>query len=389
MIHRRQSRKERAKATERANTAEFAVRKSSGASAPARFRAYLWAMSLTFGYGVVNSAILGRAERQVSIEAVLVCVAVLGVHVVLYYTRPMRSLFAEAIVEQLWRAVQGMEQRRLARIAAVSAFLFVLIANAIPLSAVEPALATWLLKKSNAGLVPGLDSDLADTPPAFRFREISNRVEKSLKARIPNDSRVVSRVRTPMENTLQGVRLPVNIKDAASEEVAHLQTYQTFSTIAAVDPLILGPAPSTSSARGPWIVGAGSDETKFVLTPDFAGGAFMPIERGPFYLSGFSIMSFGHNPGKPVPAGISTADSSASIVLNDVKLVGLAQDIGNLTWINSTFVGCLIRYHGQRLRMGRVTFVNCIFEKSADGKGAAVLDFISKHTAESINIYVP
>jgi hypothetical protein len=89
----------------------------------------------------------------------------------------------------------------------------------------------------------------------------------------------------------------------------------------------------------------------------------------------------------PLFAVADGADTTT--VFNNITVQGQAQDIGNLTWTNATFVGCLIRYHGQPVRMGNVRFINCTFERSTDGRGQQLLDYLSTHQGEPVNIYVP
>jgi hypothetical protein len=386
----KQSRKQRAAAAKVAaaqRVGQPPAKKDFLTDGLARFNAYLWAISLTFGYGVVNDLVLGRSESQVNKEAVVVCLATLVAHVLFYYSPLTRLSFSHRITERMWRAIQQLSRRRFSRIAGASALTLVLVMSATPIASVEPAIAARRLEKSDIGLIPGADSDLRGTDPAYRFREVSARIEKTIKERVPGDPRTVSEVSGSLAKIVQNVRLPENVSEAAKLELAYLQSYETLSEIGARDPLVLHQTSSGYVPNIPTVIGAGADETTLVMAP--SATAFAEVGPNPRLFTGFTVISFGHNPGSPVPQFAITKGDSRAVVFNDIKIQGLAQDIGNLTWTNVTFQGCLIRYHGQPLRMGNVRFINCIFERSPDGKGQQLLDFLSTHQGEPVNAYVP
>lgn len=386
----KQSRRQRAAAAKAAaalRAAQPPVKKDFLTDSKARFSAYLWTISLTFGYGVVNDLALDRPASRVNIEAVIICVVTLVARVFFYYARPTRATSGQRITERLWVAIQQLSRRRFTRLVGVSALTFVLVVSAVPIGGVEPAIAARRLAKSDIGLIPGADSDLRGTDPAYRFQEVTTRIEKTIKERSPGDPATLGEVRDSLAKVVQNVRLPENVSQAAKLELAYLQSYETLSRIGVADPRILHQISSGYTPGVPVVIGAGVDETKFILLPPAT--EFTEQGPNPVFFSSFSVISFGHNPGSPVPQFAVTKGDSTAVVFNDMKIEGLAQDIGNLTWTNVTFQGCLIRYHGQPLRMGNVRFVNCTFKRSPDGKGQELLDYLSAHPGEPINAYVP
>lgn len=384
------SRKQRASSTKAAaaqRVAQQPAKRDFLADGRARFSAYLWAISLTFGYGVLNDLVLGRPERQVNREAIAVCIATLVAHLTLFYARPARVKVPQRMAEGLWVAIQQLNRRRFARIAGVSALAFVLVLSAMPIGGLEPAIAARRLEESNIGLIPGLDSGLQGTEPAYRFREVSNRIEKTVREKVPGDPNAVSKVRDSLARIVENVRLPENVSYAAKLELAYLQSYKTLSQIGSEDPRVLQQVSSGYAPNIPVVIGAGVDKTTFIMSP--SATAFAEVGPHPMLFSGFTVISVGHSPESPVPQFAVTKGDSTAVVFNDIKIAGLAQDIGNLTWTNVTFHGCLIRYHGQPVRMGNVRFLNCTFERSLDGKGQQLLDYLSTHQGEPVNAYVP
>jgi len=384
----KQSRRQRAAAAKNAaalRAAQPPVKKDFLTDSRARFSAYMWAISLTFSYGIVNELALDRSASRVNMEAVVVCIATLVARVFFYYARPARANFSQRVTERLWTTIQQLSRRTAAQLAGVSALTFVLVMSAVPIGGVEPAIAARHLEKSDIGLIPGVDSDLRGTEPAYRFREVSTRIEKAIKERAPGDSATVSEVRDSLAKVVQNMRLPENVSEAAKLELAYLQNYETLSRIGAADPRILHQVSSGYTPGVPTVIGAGVDKTTLIMTP--SASEFAEVGPNPMFFTSFSVISFGHNPGSPVPQFAVTKGDSTAVVFNDIKVEGLAQDIGNLTWTNVTFQGCLIRYHGQRLRMGNVRFINCTFERSLDGH--QLLDYLSTHQGESVNAYVP
>jgi hypothetical protein len=339
----KRSRKQRAaaaKAASKLKVPQEPVKKDFLADGRARFRAYLWTICVTFGYGFVNSLLLGRPENRVDEESVLVCVATLVGQVVFFYGRAKGGDDPSRFGERLWLALQQLSQRKFARIAAVSALALVLLASAIPLDAV------------NASLV----------------------------------------------KMIQKGRLPESVSRVAMQEVAYLQRYETRRQIAASDPAALKPISNLSTfqqanpAQGesfgrPGIIGQGVDKSVIILGPQAeAFGYTHPI---PMIFSDFTVESFGHDPEKPVPQFLITSQgTSTDVVINNVKVVGLAQDIGNLTWTNDIFENCLIRYHGGPLRMVNVRFFNCSFELPPTMGGLRIfLDHLATHQGEPVNVY--
>jgi hypothetical protein len=386
----KQSRRQRAAAAKAAAAqmaAQPPAKKDFLADGRARLSAYLWSISLTFGYGVANDLVLGRSESQVNKEAVVVCVATLVAHVCFYYAALTRVSFSHRVTERLWVTIQQLSKRRFARMAGASALTLVLVMSAAPIGGVEPAIAAKRLEKSDIGLIPGVDSDLRGTEPAYRFREVSTRIERTIKERVPGDPNTMSKVRDSLARIVQNVRLPENVAVAARLELAYLQSYETLSRIGAEDPQILHQVSSGYVPGMPAVIGAGVDKTTFYMMPPAT--SLVEVGSNPVFFSSFTVISIGHNPGSPVPQFAVTKLKNTAAVFNDIKIEGLAQDIGSLTWTNVTFQGCLIRYHGQPLRMGNVRFINCIFERSPDSEGQQLLDFLSTHQGEPVNAYVP
>ncbi len=335
----------------------------------ARLSAWLWAISLTFGYGVVNNVILNRPERQVSLEALGVCLGTIAFRVAAYYTAAARSNLPHGLTERLWRAGQFLARKRFVRIIGVSTVTTVLVLNAMPMDALEPAIATWILRRSNAGLIPGMDSELKGTHPAYRFREASGRIARSIDARVPSDPNTVSEVRDSLARVVQNVRLPENVEVAAKLELAYLQTYETLSRIGAADPRILRQISSGYTPGIPTVIGAGVDKTTLFMTP--SATTFAEVGPNPLFFSGFTVISFGHNPGSPIPQFAISNSNNTEVVFNDVKVEGLAQDIGSLTWTNVTFQGCLVRYHGQPVGWETSDFSTALLNTHPTARGSS------------------
>ena len=177
----KRSRKQRAAAAQAASklkALQAPVKKDFLADGRARFRAYLWTICVTFGYGFVNSLLLGRPENRVDQESVVVCAATLVAHVVFFNGRATSANIDSRFGERLWLALQQLSQRKFTRIAAAPALALVLLVSAIPLDTV------------NASLV----------------------------------------------KMIQKGRLPDSVSRVAVQEVAYLQTYETRRQIAAADP---------------------------------------------------------------------------------------------------------------------------------------------------------
>lgn len=370
------------------------VKKDFLVDGPARLGACLWAISLTFAYGVVNELVLGRPVYKVRMEAFWVCLATFVVQLVLFYKRSTYAPLHHQFTEWLWCSIKRLEERKFVRLTGVSALAFVLIVNATPIANIEPAIAAERLRKSDVGLVPGMESGLQDTDPAYRFRQVSSRLEKAIQERTPGDAEALSGIQASLAKVVQNVRLPENVSQAAKLELAYLQSYESLSRIGAANPQFLhqlASAPVVQVPDVPGINGPGPDKLRIILAPDYLGPFITVTDANPRFFSGFSIISFtfGHDPKLPMPLFAVADGADTATVFNNITVQGLAQDIGNLTWTNATFVGCLIRYHGQPVPMGNVRFINCTFERSKDGRGQQLLDYLSTHQGEPVNIYVP
>lgn len=355
---------------------------------PARFGALLWAIFLTFGYAVVNDLVLNRPENRVSAEALVVCIVTLTTRVSLFYARPVGSKPHHRTAERLWMKIENLELQGFGRTLGIIALSLILILSAVPVNAVEPVIAAWILKKSNVGLIPGMDVDLRGSPPAYRFQQVSGRIERSINKKKPGDPKAVGEVRDALARIVENIRLPENVSAAAQLELAYLQSYESLSTIGAQDPRILNQVTSGNLPEGiPAVIGAGVDKTTLMMPP-WATGGFTVMGSYPKFFSDFSVISFARTADSlPLPFAITTGDNTA-VIFNNMRVQGFAQDIGNLTWTNVTFVGCLISYHGQPLRMGNVRFIGCTFERSTNGKGQELLDYLSRHQGEPVSAYV-
>ena len=137
-------------------------------------------------------------------------------------------------------------------------------------------------------------------------------------------------------------------------------------------------------------MGQGMDKSTIMLTPQAAGFAY--THEFPMYFSDFTVVSFGHDPNLPIPQFlIKEQGASIETVINNVKVVGLAQDIGNLTWTNDVFENSLIRYDGGPLSMANVVFINCTFDRERLPMGGAnpFMDYLATHQGEPVNAYFP
>ncbi len=339
----KRSRKQRAAAALAASKSQATkarAEKDFLADGRTRLGAYLWAICLTFGYGFVNNLLLGRPENNVDKECVIVCAGTLVARAVIFYRGRASSSEWPRLIERIWVILQQLSRRKFSRFVGVSALAFVLLLSAIPLDAV------------NASLV----------------------------------------------KMIQTGRLPESIAQVAIQEVANLQSYKTLKHIAATDPATLAPASLSSPLQNEkpagdggrlGVVGQGIDKSVVILTPPAEAFAYTyPI---PMIFSDFTVASYGHDPGKPIPQFLNTTHgSSPDVVVKNVKVVGLAQDIGNLTWTNVTFEGSLIRYQGEPLRMANVRFLNCTFERpSRVGVVQILLDSLSTHQGEPVNVFFP
>jgi hypothetical protein len=354
------------------------------ADGPARLRMCLWAIALTFGYGFVNDVFLDRPEYRVSMEAIGLCIVAFTLQVIRFYKRPTRTEASRQVAERLWYGF-CLWQQKTGRTVAVFSLALALMAT--PISKLEPTVAAASLRKSDIGLVPGMDSDLQGTDPVYRFNQASSRIEKAIQDRVPGNPEKVSETKAALERVVENVRLPENVAAAAKLELAYLQSYETISRIGAGSPEFLHQAGRGFIPGIPGAIGQGVDKTTFIATPELTH--FTDVGPNPEFFSGFTVMAFGHNPGRPIPQFAISKSEDTQVVFNDIKVVGMAQDVGSLTWTNVTFQGCLIRYHGQPVRMGNVHFLNCTFERSPDGKGQQLLDYLSTHQGEPVNAYVP
>ena len=341
----KRSRKQRAadaRVASKLKATQAPVKKDFLTDGRTRLRAYLWTICLTFGYGFVNHLLLGRPENQVDRESVVVCAGTLIVQAVIFYERSTSAGKWSRLTERIWFALQQLSQRRLIRFAGVPALVFVLLISAIPLDAVSASLVKMI----------------------------------------------------------QSGRLPETVARVAIQEVAYVQSYKTRKHIAATDASALSPMsypqlhaiqiekPASIQGR-PGMIGQGIDKSTLMLAPSAEGLAYThPI---PMIFSDFTVVSYGHDPGKPIPQFlITTQGTSPDVVINNVKVVGLAQDIGNLTWTNDIFENSLIRYKGGPLRMANVRFINCTFERPETvGALKIFLDHLSTHQGEPVNAYFP
>jgi hypothetical protein len=348
---------------------------------PARVRALLWSISVTFVYAVVNDLLLDRPQSKVSSEAFVACIVTMAIQIAIFYKR--RSGRRPVLSAYLWNSFERLVHYRFA----VSSIAFVLVLNATPVANIEPAIAAASLRKSEIGLIPGMDSGLQGTDPSHRFRQASNRIERAIQERKLGDPEELSKVKNSLVTVVENLRLHENVSEPAKVELAYLQSYELLSRAAAANPTILQPT-GVWPGNGRGMTGYGPDKTRISLTPDFNARSFLFFdEPNPGFFSGFAVIA--HSPGKPTIQFAIVAGENRRVVFNNLLIQGMAQDIGNLTWTNVTFDGCVIRYHGQPVAMGNVTFVNSTFEYSPDGKGKDLLDYISAHQNEKLSAYVP
>jgi hypothetical protein len=352
--------------------------------ANARLRAHVWSISLSFIYGVVNALILNRAEKQVTIEVVSVCLCINLLQLVRYSARfsanrlkdlyssrsfgsgfVLQSSYLQSIKPQRW-----FRTHRLTSATAVFMGVIILLGNVLPAKAVGQKVAVWILKNSDVGLIPGASPQLSRTSPAYRFKAVSEVIDKSLREQSPTDPAKLSKVKERLENTLQAATLPEDVRRAAMQEVAHLQAYETLSQILAM--------PTNQRMT---IFGEEQDKTVFVLAPGTE--ALFIIGQGPMLLANFSVMDTGNS------QFLITHKDSTSVVIYRVTATALTQSIGNLTWVNVTFQNSIIKYHGEPVRLGGVRFLNCQFVISQDGRGNDLLKYISEHQGEPIDAFVP
>lgn len=361
------------------------VKKSFSDDHAARLRACLWAVSLTFGYGVFNDLILGRPEQRVATEAIAVCVVTLGIQYVLFHASATPTSMRNQFVARLWCRIEAARHKKMGRLIGATTMAFVLCA--VPIGKVTPSIEAAALRKSDVGLLPGMDAGLTGTRPDFRFNEVSTRLETAIREKKIANPASVKEAKESLASIIENVRLPENVSFAAKRELAYLQAYESLSRIGAADPQVLRKLSSGYVPGMPAVFGAGIDKTTLIATPTLA--EFTETDTQPKFFSDFSVVSFGHAAGAPPPEFAVTHGDNTATIFNDIKVAGFAQNIGNLTWTNVIFVGSLIRYHGEPIRMANVTFVNCTFEHSPDSRGQALLDYLTTHQGESVSAYVP
>jgi len=129
------------------------------------------------------------------------------------------------------------------------------------------------------------------------------------------------------------------------------------------------------------VLGQGQDKSVFFPLPGTEALFIDP--QGPMLLANFGVMDTGTS------QFVITHKDSTNVVLYQVAATGVTQNIGNLTWVNATFQGSIIKYHGEPVRLGGVRFLNCQFVMSPDGQGNDLLKYISEHQGEPIDAFVP
>lgn len=357
----------------------------------ARWRANLWIGLLTFGYGVFNSVILARPERQVSFEAfILVCFGTI-VSSILYAPSAGSDFSTATSSRNGWFAFSWFGNSMPIRVAAVTAALFILVSNAVPLNAIEPAVAVWRLQKSSIGIIPGPSANLQDSPPATRFRQVTESIDGLLTSGKPMDPGTIGTVRNKLQDTVESIRLPADVREAAVQEIVHLQAYENFSSITRspektvlnltgpqnvpVPPLPLGPIQ---------IIGAGEDLSSFVAAPSL--GTLFIVER-PMFFTRLTIRGVSPEAGPQKTQFVALQGKDANVVAYKVTVDGLRQEIGGITWLNVTFKNCVVMYSGQPIYLGSVRFVHCRYEFGSDANSQQLFKVISEHSAEPVTFF--
>jgi hypothetical protein len=246
------------------------------------------------------------------------------------------------LTELLWEAVQRLDRRKFVRVSRVAVLILVLAVGATPSGVVEASLINVLQRP-----------------------------------------------------------LPESLRQGAIQEITYLQADKTKRQVETSHPAVVTPvkssmlqsaAASVSPGR-PGVRGEGIDKSTAVLLQ--SAEAFAYTHPIPMIFSDFTVASYASISGRPVGWSRlqwflnTTQGATPAIVINNVKVVGLQQNIANLTWTNVVFVDSMIGYNGGPIRMANVTFINCTFAEPVDPQGATLIAYLSTHQGQPVNAYAP
>ncbi len=263
-------------------------------------------MFVTFVYGTLNSAALGRDERQVTWEVLGLLVVLTGLWSLRYCFRSSRLLSAVQLAESWW-SFQSFRRALLVRAAAVASTLFLIATNKIPLSVIEAAVVDERLRRSAAR---NIDSE--------RLREVTKVLVSAQENRIKANPALVRQIG---RNVIQATSENPALRDQAWQTATVFFNYCSFLNGEAS----ATPPPGAQTIKEP----PGLEELFLIPDQEILGYA----------------------------------------VFSNFVIEGGAQTLDRGVWENIIFRKVLIRYKGGPVELKNVRFENCRFEIAFTPRG--------------------
>lgn len=189
------------------------------------------------------------------------------------------------------------------------------------------------------------------------LRKASTLIDVALTTEIPADPKLLSPLRSQTEDFLNKNSANPELRKAAAATTVRLEGYEIAS-----DQLLSGLKPQTQPPSNPANVGPS------------------------VYFAGFSL-----NCTNPVAdfLGIYPPYKPEQVLVFNVRVDTCGQKIDGIKWIEDTFTGSRIEYHGGSLRLAGVRFINCNFKFGNDPKSIMALAEIKGHGDSPVDLFIP
>lgn len=130
--------------------------------------------------------------------------------------------------------------------------------------------------------------------------------------------------------------------------------------------------------RSVWFEGTGKDGA--TITVDFTSTHPLPPHPAAFVIAGGDpVLSKMRVRGTDsVPSFLIVPSGQSRVLVSEVRIDGLTQNLGGVTWIDVDFVNAIIQYNGDPAYLSGVTFTNCKFELGNDAVSQWMLARISR-----------
>lgn len=337
----------------------------------ARRKADVLIMGLALVYALYCDFLLGWSEHDISVQVICIIVGGNVLASVLYW------LFWADSARDLHSHVQKLADLMptpALRAIGLTTIVFLLVANQLPLDAIEPAVAVYHLSKTDIGIVPEVTTGLENTSLQKRFQRASEILADSLSQRRDVDPDKLDATLSKMTGALRDLRLPPPVLSAASDEVSTLNGYLNFSQMESKPDLAIWQptapegtfvAPPTKKNQPLQIWGQSEDNTALIFHNESGSGV---VFGGPVFLGNITFRTLGA-PIRFVAPGVTWT------ALN-VTVSNFEQGLDQATLLNVTFENSVVTYDGAPTYLGNVRFIHCQFQFASDETSQGLLSQI-------------